>query len=305
MRKEAAGQRQARRHQEGWPIDGVEAQDVLADHVKARRPVLGELRPLHVRVAEGRDVIRQRVEPHVHHVTVGIGHVGRRRVAWHRDAPTKRRARDREVAQAVAHERQHLVTARRRLDEVGVRCDVGFDLLAVRRQLEEVRRLRHPLDGSTGRRLAVDELRLRVEGLIAHRVPALVRVEVDVARREQLQPQRLRRRLVRRVRRPDELIRREAVRRDEFPERVRHSVREGLRRLAGGVGRLLDLLAMLVRPREEVHLVAVQPLEARHHVARERSVRVADVRHAVHIVDGRRHEEGRLLRRGGREAHAR
>eukprot|EP00966_Prymnesium_polylepis_P229725 5315388-Prymnesium_polylepis.1 len=48
---------------------------------------------------------------------------------------------------------RHLVTARRRLDEVGVRCDVGFDLLAVRRQLEEVRRLRHPLDGSTGRRL--------------------------------------------------------------------------------------------------------------------------------------------------------
>ena len=50
-------------------------------------------------------------------------------------------------------------------------------------------------------------------------------------------------------------------------------------------GRLLDLLAVLVGAGQEEHVVAVQPLEPRHHVGRDRGVGVADMRRAVHVID--------------------
>ena len=55
----------------------------------------------------------------------------------------------------------------------------------------------------------------------------------------------------------------------------------------GGARRLLDFLPVLVGAGQEEHLVAVQPLEARHHVGRDRGVGVADMRGAVHVVDRR------------------
>src|SRR3546814_5463473 len=61
------------------------------------------------------------------------------------------------------------------------------------RQLEEVGLLLHPLALGTGRRdlrplRAVGELALGVVGLVAHRVPAAVAAEIDVARFDQLLP---------------------------------------------------------------------------------------------------------------------
>ena len=40
MGEDALRRRDAGAHQEGRPVDGVEAQDVLADHVQVGRPVL-------------------------------------------------------------------------------------------------------------------------------------------------------------------------------------------------------------------------------------------------------------------------
>ena len=160
-----------------------------------------------------------------------------------------------------------------------------------------VRRLLHPLDGGAGGRQPVDELALGVERLVAHRVPPLVLAEVDVAAVEQLAPQRLRRRRVPALGRPDELVAREVVHGEQRAEGVGDAVGERLRRLARRLRRLLHLLAVLVRPRQEEHVVAVEPLEARDHVARQRGVRVADVRLAVHVVDRRGDEVRRLVRR--------
>ena len=61
----------------------------------------------------------------------------------------------------------------------------------------------------------------------------------------------------------------------------------GLRVQPGRARRLLDLLAVLVGAGQEENLVAVQPLEARHDVGRDRGVGVADMRRAVHVVDRR------------------
>ena len=55
----------------------------------------------------------------------------------------------------------------------------------------------------------------------------------------------------------------------------------------GVARRLLDLLAVLVGAGQEEHVEAVQPLEARHHVGRDRGVGVADMRRAVHVIDRR------------------
>src|SRR6202011_5190117 len=90
----------ARREQESRPIDGVEAHNVLSDHVQVGRPVAPEFWALDVRIANGGDVIGERIDPHVHDVL---------RVGWHFDAPVEGGARDREVLQAALDEARYLV----------------------------------------------------------------------------------------------------------------------------------------------------------------------------------------------------
>src|SRR5260370_38841934 len=93
---------------------------------------------------------------------------------------------------------------------------------------------------------------------------------MDVARRDELLPQRLRGRVVPLLRRADEVVGAVVHLLDEVAERLAHLVGEGLRRQAGGGSGLLDLLAALVGPGGEVYVAAVEPHEAGRHVAGER-----------------------------------
>ena len=93
--------RQPGGHQERRPVDGMESQDILADEVRVRWPVLPPRCGL-VRKAAGRDVVVQRIQPDIHHVP---------RRARHRNAPGEAGAADRQVPQPAAHEAQHLVAA--------------------------------------------------------------------------------------------------------------------------------------------------------------------------------------------------
>ena len=61
-----------------------------------------------------------------------------------------------------------------------------------------------------------------------------------------------------------------------------------LRGNAPGLRRLLDLLAMLVRARQEIDRVAHQPAVPGDHVRQDLLIGVADVRRAVNVVDRRR-----------------
>ena len=74
-------------------------------------------------------------------------------------------------------------------------------------------------------------------------------------------------------------------------EALRVAVGELDRRNAFGIGRLQHLDAVLVGAREEEHVLAVEPLEAREGIGRERLVGVPDMRHAVGIEDRRRDVE--------------
>ena len=177
MAEHARRQRDAGRHQEGRPIDGMEADDVLADDMHIRRPVALELRRLLIGEADAGEVIGQRVDPHIHNVL---------RVARHRDAPIEGGARDRQILQAAAHEALHLVRTRVRADELRMRLVMGKKPVLIGRQPEEIALLLDPLDRRPLRRQLLPvcgllQLALVVIGLVPHRVPAGIFVEIDVA----------------------------------------------------------------------------------------------------------------------------
>ena len=67
MTEDLLRKRLAERHQEDRPVNGMEADDVLADKVKVRRPpFVIFLRGVAVRVvADTRRVVCKRVEPHI------------------------------------------------------------------------------------------------------------------------------------------------------------------------------------------------------------------------------------------------
>src|SRR6185503_13621308 len=98
------------------------------------------------------------------------------------------------------------------------------------RELEEVRRLLDPAHLGAGRNgaalavladlgLALDEV-----GLVAHRVPAGILAEIDVARRDQLLPQRLARLVVPGLGGADEVVGRVVHLADEVAERLAYLV---------------------------------------------------------------------------------
>ena len=88
-------------------------------------------------------------------------------------------------------------------------------------------------------------------------------------------------------------------------ERLHHAAEDGrvpVRQLDRGdpllLGGLLHLLAVLVGAGQEEDVLAVEPLEARQHVGRDRGVGVADMGYAVGIENRRRDVEfWRLHRR--------
>ena len=102
MGEDGLGQFQPHGHEEGGPVDSVEAEDVLAHDLKIGRPNA---------IRCSREVIQQRIEPHIDHM---------RLIAWDRNAPGDAGAADGEVLETPFYESLHLVEAEVRLDEIGV-----------------------------------------------------------------------------------------------------------------------------------------------------------------------------------------
>ena len=132
--KHAFGERQPSRHQEGRPVDRVEANDVLADDVKIHRPEF-LARIGFVRKSGHGQVIGQRVDPDIHDV-VGV--------ARHRHPPVEIGAADGEVLEARAHEARDLVAAGLGADEVGLALVERQQAVPVGREPEQEVLLLHP-----------------------------------------------------------------------------------------------------------------------------------------------------------------
>ena len=249
--------------------------------------------------ADAGDVVRQRVDPHVHHVRNRAIAPGSR----HRDTPVERRARDRQILEPAFDEAHDLVAALGRQDEIGMALVVRQQLVLVVGQLEEKGLLLRPFDRRALRAaadlvLADDRLALVVERLVAHRVPAGVVLQEDVARLLHAPPDLLRRAVVALLRRADEVV----VGQAEQPRHLAEPLGVAVGKLARGQSllrrRLLHLEAVLVGAGQEVDVLAVEPLEARDGVGRDRLVGVADMRHAVGIGDRRRDVEFRAPAHG-------
>ena len=175
MAEDLLGERLSEGHQEDGPVNGVEADDVLADEVEVRRPELLVLvRGIAVRViADSRDIVRQGVQPDID------GLVG---VEGDRNAPLDGGSGNAEVLQAGQEEIvHHLILPAHGLDEIGVGIDVVNEPGGVLAHAEEVSLLLLGVNlTAADRALAIHELGLRVEGLALVAVEAVVVALVDV-----------------------------------------------------------------------------------------------------------------------------
>jgi hypothetical protein len=136
----------------------------------ATSELLGAVR---VAVADGRDVVDERIEPDVHDV-FGIER--------QRDAPGEGRPGHREVLQPARDEAHDLVAPRLWLDELRVRFVVLEQAILIGREAEEPVVLADELHvAPTAGALSIRQLLLGVERLVGDAVPAFVVALVEVA----------------------------------------------------------------------------------------------------------------------------
>ena len=276
----AARRLNARGHQKRRPVDAVETADLLADQVHVRRPEFFEARLvlwIVGAVADCRDVVGQRVEPHVDHVLL---------VAGNRNAPGETCPAYGQVFEAAADKGDDLAPRRLRPDEpwVGV---IKLQQLALEgRQLEKVVLLAHrfgqpPAVGAVGAGRAVHVC------LVGDAVLAGVRALVDEAAIAQGGEELLHAALVAVFRGADEVVVGDAEAMPEAAELGGDGGGKLGRRAPRQLGRALDLLSMLVCTGQEPGIDAQRPLAPRNGVADDGRVGVPQVRPRIHVVDGR------------------
>ena len=95
-------QRQTGGHEEGWPVNGMETEDIFTDDMDVGRPEIFKITLFVVRIAKGGDVVVEGIEPHIDHMLI---------VAGHRDPPRETGAGDRQVTQSFADKTQYFISA--------------------------------------------------------------------------------------------------------------------------------------------------------------------------------------------------
>ena len=297
MHDDPLGQRRAGRHQKGRPEDRVKTRDVLTDHMGVGRP---EFLPLPLpREPSGRgDVVRQRVDPDVADV---MG--ARLRARRDRNAPVEGRPRDREILEPALHEGDHLVLIVFRGHEARIGLVMGQKLLAIGREPKEPALLLYPFDRRAGGRkffvVAFGKLAFVEIGLVAHRIPAGVFGEVNVAVGLHAPPDVEHGLLVAGLRRAHDVVGAGVQDLAHMLELRGGAVGEGLRREPLLLGRALHFLAVLVHAGDEQHVEAVEPLPAREGVGGDALIGVADVRRAIGVGNGGRDHIGRARHGAG------
>ena len=128
MAKHLGGQGQIQSHQHGRPDDGVETQNLLADHVDVSGPVLIKVVVGIVIIAQCGDVVGKCIDPHIDGVL---------RVKRNLDAPGNAGTGYTGILQALLDEGDHLVFAGSGLDEIRVLVIIFQQTVSVFAGLEE------------------------------------------------------------------------------------------------------------------------------------------------------------------------
>src|SRR5581483_5293944 len=237
VRHNGMRKRQACCHQKRRPVDAVKADNFFANHLQIGRPVLLKLAGIARSVAERRNVIRERVQPDINHMS---------RIIGHRDAPLKGAAADRQIAQAAANKRNHLVAARLRANELGPAFVELQQLVLKSRKLEKVVFFANGFcwpsalgAGSAGSSRIDVQL---VEDAVLTRVGALV----DVTAIADLAPERLHSKLVALGGGANEIVVGESHAVPKSPELPGHFVGKLLWSFSGSLRGPFDLLTVLV-----------------------------------------------------------
>src|SRR5690606_22890555 len=195
----------------------------------------------------------------------------------------------------------HFVPPRLRLDEVRMFLVIFQQPVGVFAHAEIVALFLQPFHRpSAVRAVAVHELALEEERFARGAVPAFILAEIHVPLFHELGENALHRLLVAFLRRADEVV---VADLQLFPQRL-DALHDAVHVFLGGdavlLGLPLDFLPVLVRSRQEHHVVAAQPLVAGHGVRRHRAVGVADVQPVARVIDRRRDVEGFAFFRHGR-----
>src|ERR1051325_11290926 len=335
-----ARQRHPGREQQRRPQHAMKTDDVLSDQVE-RAPVVGALRArrgrpraalasevlelvlpggagaahvlelreppqrvLPLGPADRRQVVQERVGPHVRHVTLAALDLLRQR-----DAPRQVGARDADVLEPALDDVHDLVAAVVGPDEVGVGFDVLEERVVVLGLPQEETALLHGLRLHLvlGAAALLVQVLLGLERLAALAIQALVRFLVErvpagLGREAVVEPpeELPHGQPVPGVRGAEELVVLDVERLPRGDERLRQLVHERGRGLAGGGRGASDLLAVLVRAGEVVGRVALLPVTAGNGIRENLLIGMAQVGPAIHVIDRRGDvETGHAGLRGG------
>ena len=288
MTKHLLGQRQTERMQHDGPNDGMETDNLLADQMDIRGPILLKERIIIRIIAQRIDIVRQRIDPDIDRVL---------RVKIDRNAPLERRARYAQILQAGDEEViEHFSGARRRLNEIRMVFDIVDEPILIFGKAEEIAFLARLFDRTSAVwAAAILELQFRPEGLARRTVPALVLALVDIALIVELAENLLNRLNMTLVRRADEVA---VINVHQLPQILdaRDDMIDILLRGHAGFLRLaLDFLTMLIRSGQEKHIIARLLLEARHGIRRSRTIAVTDMQIIARIINRRRNIKLRFL----------
>ena len=270
VNREVLWQRKLESHQHSRPDDRVEAHDVLCDHVSVGRPVLVVVVVPVVEIAEGGDIVGERVDPDIDDVLV---------VKGYGNAPLEGRARNAEVLKTGTDK----VVYKLRRAGLGTEI-VGFgeqflNAVGKRRHLEEVRFLLclGDLSAALGA-LAVNELALSPEALAGRAVFAAVLALVDISLVVECLEDFLDALDVVVVGGADIAVVADIHKAPETLEDLGDLVNVFLGRDAFLGGLLFDFQAVLVGACEKHHVIALHSSVARDRVAGDGGVAVSDMR---------------------------
>ena len=274
------GQGEARGHQEGRPVYGMETDDILADQVQIRRPVAFKPAALPA-IADPGQVIGQRVDPDIHDMAGA---------ARHGYAPVKAGARDRQIAEATLDEAQHLVTAAFRADEIRVRGIVIEQRLLEFGEAEEPGLLGGPFDGRAlwrkpGTPFPLDKFLFVVKSLVADRIPPFIAVEIQVASICHRAPDALAGGVVIRIGRTNETIEADVQFAGHLLETAGHFFGECGHLDTAFARRLDHLQTMFVGTGLKADVAPRLSVKPGNGIRRDRFIGVANMRAAIRVID--------------------
>ena len=291
MAENLFGQRQLRAHQEGRPVNGMKTHNILADDVRdvaAFRPIARHAVGI-VGIAATGQIIGQRIDPHIHDVTVGAGHL---------HAPVEAGPRHAEVGQAAFDEAHDLVAAAVGLDEVRLAFIQRKQPILIGGQAEEPAFLDGPFHRRALRRqlrapFPLDQFLLVVKGFVAHRIPAFVSAEIQVAIGLHRLPNRLARAMMIGFAGADETVMADIQAVVHRLEIAGHFIGQRARLDAPAACCLRHFQPMFVGAGLKEDVAAHHPLEPRDRIGGDHFIGMADMRAAIGVGNGGGDGEGR------------